>query len=217
MTAPAKGHRRVRRGSAEDHEGLRRQILAAAFSIHERDGIEAMSMRALAADLGLSPMALYRYFTNKADLLRALGEVAMAEAEVTVSAAIAGEPSARARLRAATETFIDYWESRPARFRLFYMTPEAMEPETATQLLQSANYQRSLALATTLSADLIAEVGGDRKKALLARDLHTALMIGYLHSRIVNVRFPWHDFKALRQSVIDTIVVGVEQCVRKAK
>jgi len=162
-------------------------------------------------------MALYRYFTSKADLLRALGEVAMTEAELTVSAAIADEPSARARLRIATESFIDYWEARPARFRLFYMTPETMEPETATQMVKSPNYRRSVALAASLSTDLIAEVGGDRKKGLLARDLHTALMVGYLHSRIINVRFPWHDFKALRQSVIETIVAGVEQCVRKSK
>lgn len=208
---------RVRRGSAADHEELRQRILAAAFAIHEREGIAAMSMRALATEVGLSPMALYRYFSGKAQLLRALGEVAMADVEAEVTAATADLPTARERLRASADTFIAYWEARPDRFRLLYMTPETMQPEAVPEPLASPQYESSVGLAMRLNLDFIAEVGGDRKRAVLARDLLTALMVGYLHSRIVNTRYPWGDFKALRRAVIDTIMAGVEQSVRKAK
>ena len=39
-------------------------------------------------------------------------------------------------------------------------------------------------------------------------------MLGYLHSRIVNTRYPWADFGALRESAIATIMLGIEHCVR---
>ena len=128
-----------------------------------------------------------------------------------------GLPTARERLRASADAFIAYWEARPDRFRLLYMTPETMQPEAVSAPLASPQYESSVGLAMRLALDFIAEVGGDRKRATLARDLLTALMVGYLYSRIVNTRYPWGDFKALRRAVIDTILVGVEQSVRKAK
>jgi AcrR family transcriptional regulator len=216
--APPGAHRRVRRGSAEDHDGLRRQIVAAAFSIYEREGIGALSMRALAAEVGLSAMALYRYFTSKAELLRAMWEVVLNDVQDEVNAAVASRKTARTRLRASIESFIRYWESHPTRFRLVYMTAETMTPGPQEMpLTRSPTYQRAIDLSTPLIDDLVTEIGGDRRRAQVARDLRMALMVGYLHARIVNRRYPWGDFDALRESTIDTIALGVENCLRKTK
>lgn len=55
----------------------RAAIVDAALRIIERDGVESLSMRRLAADLGSKPMSLYHYVPNKAALLSlVLGEVA---------------------------------------------------------------------------------------------------------------------------------------------
>lgn len=214
--SPVSARPRLRRGSAEDHEGQRQQIIEVAFTLYERAGVGALSMRALAADLGMSPMSLYRHFSSKADLLQALAEVVMTAAEVTTMRAIAGKTSARDRLRASIEAFIDYWEAHPAHFRLFYMTPQTQAPGPESPLTRAPAYQRNVGRTEKLIGDFIAEVGGDPKRALLARDLRLSLMLGYLHSRIVNTRYPWSDFGALRACAIETITLGVEACVRRA-
>jgi AcrR family transcriptional regulator len=62
----------------------RERVLEAAMAVAEREGFERLSMRLLARELGVSPMALYRHVTNKDDLLdglveRLLGELALPE------------------------------------------------------------------------------------------------------------------------------------------
>jgi AcrR family transcriptional regulator len=47
-------------------------IRAAAMSLMARHGYEAVTMRQLAAEVGVQPAALYRYFPTKEDLLFAL-------------------------------------------------------------------------------------------------------------------------------------------------
>lgn len=47
-------------------------IIAEAMRLIERDGEAALSMRTLATGLGVTPMALYRYFANRDELLLAL-------------------------------------------------------------------------------------------------------------------------------------------------
>ena len=89
-------------------------------------------------------------------------------------------------------------------------------PGPASPLTRAAAYQRYVGRTEKLVDELIAEVGGDPRRALLARDLRLSLMLGYLHSRLVNTRYPWSDFAALRTCAIETIARGVEACVRKA-
>src|SRR6185437_14445395 len=50
----------------------RRQILDAALAIADEDGLAAVSMRSVAARVGVSPMALYPYVGSKAALLDGL-------------------------------------------------------------------------------------------------------------------------------------------------
>lgn len=208
---------RVRRGSEEDHQSLRQRILAAAFAIDEREGIAALSMRTLGAEVGVSPMALYRYFSSKGELLRAMWEVVLGEAQATVSAEVARHATARARVRASIDAFLRYWETHPAHFRLVYMTPETMEAASPdAPLTATPAYRSAIDLSAPLIDALVVELGGRRERALVARDLRMALMVGYLHARIVNTRFPWSDFEALRECTIATIAAGIEACLQPA-
>lgn len=47
-----------------------------------RDGLSAVSMRAVAAEVGLTPMALYRHVTNKEDLLDGMVGALLIEVEL---------------------------------------------------------------------------------------------------------------------------------------
>ncbi|MEU0236211.1 TetR/AcrR family transcriptional regulator [Nocardiopsis sp. NPDC006198] len=64
----------------------REEILSAALRIAEKGGLAAMSMRAIGAEVGLTPMALYGYFASKDELLdwlvgRVLQEVPLPDPE----------------------------------------------------------------------------------------------------------------------------------------
>ncbi|WP_127125786.1 TetR/AcrR family transcriptional regulator [Georgenia sp. SYP-B2076] len=50
----------------------RERIVAAALDLVDREGLEALNMRRLGAELGVEAMALYRYINGREDLLEAM-------------------------------------------------------------------------------------------------------------------------------------------------
>jgi AcrR family transcriptional regulator len=206
----------VRRGNVEDHERLRREILDAAFAVYQRDGLGALTMRAVASAVSLSPMALYRYFADKGDLLRGLWEFVLDEAQQEVGRAMAAARGKRERLRASVDAFLGYWESHPDHFRLVYMSEETMASGSANPLTRSPVYRSVVDLSRPLMEEL-AGPAADPAGVLLARDLRQSLMVGYLHARIINTRYPWSDLDALRARTVDAVVDAVERCVRDAR
>jgi AcrR family transcriptional regulator len=54
-------------------------VLAAALAIADEQGLERLTMRRLAAALGVAPMGLYRYFPNKAALVAGLYDAAIGD------------------------------------------------------------------------------------------------------------------------------------------
>lgn len=60
----------------------RERVLRAATALADRGGLEALTMRALADDLGVAPMALYRHVANKEDLVDGLVDLVYREIEL---------------------------------------------------------------------------------------------------------------------------------------
>jgi AcrR family transcriptional regulator len=77
----AGGPRRRAGRPGAGHEPLSRdRIVAAALRLVDAEGIEALSMRRLAADLGVSPMSIYHHVPGKDALLSGMVEAAFSEA-----------------------------------------------------------------------------------------------------------------------------------------
>jgi len=57
----------------------RAQVLAEALALADEQGLEALTMGAVAERVGVTPMALYRHVGNKADLLDGLVELLLTE------------------------------------------------------------------------------------------------------------------------------------------
>jgi len=57
-------------------------IVETAMSMADRDGLEALSMRRLGAELGVEAMSLYNFIEGKEDLLNALVDRAVQEVEL---------------------------------------------------------------------------------------------------------------------------------------
>ena len=60
----------------------RRRVLEAAVRFADREGLEALSMRKLGAELGVEAMSLYNHVPNKDALLDGMVEVLLGELEV---------------------------------------------------------------------------------------------------------------------------------------
>ena len=57
----------------------RARVLRAAFDRTDNDGVEALSMRKLAQELGVEAMSLYRHVRNKADIVDGVVDLVFAE------------------------------------------------------------------------------------------------------------------------------------------
>jgi len=66
-------------GGGRPAQRSREEITAAAMAIADRDGLDAVSMRAVAAALGTGPASLYRYIESREDLLDLMTDAAGAE------------------------------------------------------------------------------------------------------------------------------------------
>jgi AcrR family transcriptional regulator len=60
----------------------RERVLRAAMAIADADGMEALTIRSLAKELGVKPMAIYYYVANKSEILDAIVDLVFAEIEL---------------------------------------------------------------------------------------------------------------------------------------
>jgi AcrR family transcriptional regulator len=60
----------------------RDKIVSRALEIADAEGLDAVTFRRLAADFGVTPMALYRHVTDRKDLLTAMADLVMAQVEL---------------------------------------------------------------------------------------------------------------------------------------
>jgi len=82
----------------------RGQIVKTALALVDRDGLKALSMRRLGAELGVDPMAVYYHIPNKEALLDAIVEAVMASIDLTV---YHPEDSSEERVMCAAKAYRD--------------------------------------------------------------------------------------------------------------
>ena len=101
------------------------QILAAAVPMLEEVGQAGLSLRALAAELKLTPNALYRYFSSREALLAALAVQGAQSLLADLQAAGSDPDTAPAEL---ARRYLHFAQSRPALYEL-YMTCDSLNAE----------------------------------------------------------------------------------------
>lgn len=71
------------------HGDLKASLISAGNKILLRDGADALSLRAIAAEAGVSHMAPYAHFKNKKELIKSIAEAGFVEMAVTMEAVAA--------------------------------------------------------------------------------------------------------------------------------
>jgi len=83
----------------------REAIVAKALEIADTEGIDHVSFRRLAADFGVTPMALYTHVRDKSDLLDALADCVLGEIQVPTAVDLDWTDKLRRGLRAVYAVF----------------------------------------------------------------------------------------------------------------
>lgn len=104
------------------HGNLRETLLETAFRLVDSDGVDAVSMRALAREVGVSSAAPFRHFADKQVLLDAVAEEAAAELERKLDEATAECSDALTQFRAMTVAYVRFAAEHPALFDLIHST-----------------------------------------------------------------------------------------------
>ncbi|MBW8815773.1 MAG: TetR/AcrR family transcriptional regulator [Caulobacterales bacterium] len=110
-----------------DVADFRERLCAAAERLFAEKGPDAVTMRQLAAELGVSPMTPYRYFQDKDDILAAVRTNGFSQFAEALEQARAGARSARAKGAAVGEAYIRFAFEHPHTYKLMFDLNQPMD------------------------------------------------------------------------------------------
>lgn len=174
-------HRRNRRGQGER---LRAEILAAAERLLATQPVEALRLRAVAREVGVTAPALYLHFADRRALVWAVLEhqFGVLATIVTDAAARASEP--RGRLREWCLAYCRYGLDNPGHYRVLFESWNAQRVDLPlTDLPGHALWQ---SLLDTLAACSVTHDEHEEVATLVWVGLH-----GLVSLRINKPSFPW--------------------------
>jgi|GEM_PF-1617903 len=150
----------VRGLSPEMVNEQRERALRAAVELFEREGISGVTLRAIAAEVDLTAMALYRYFPGgKDEVLATLRGSGFEDLAADFDAALVDVDDPIEQVLALTAALVRFALRRPALYRLMFdvTQPEEFEPylaERRKRAWQRPNQAFSAAIAAgILQAD----------------------------------------------------------------
>ncbi|MER7673198.1 TetR/AcrR family transcriptional regulator C-terminal domain-containing protein [Kitasatospora sp. NPDC096128] len=154
-------------------------VLRAAVALVDREGLAALTMRSLAVDLDVEPMALYRYADGKQALLDGMVEAFYAEVNERIQAVSTGPARPvdgpggdwRARLQHVARAFHQAADAHPAIFPLVATRPLS---------LPLARRPASMLQLNELVLTLLHQAGLDDRATLRLYRTVVGWAIGYL-------------------------------------
>jgi AcrR family transcriptional regulator len=140
---------RSKRREGPEEPLKREQIVSTALALVDRNGLKALSMRRLGAELGVDPMAVYYHIPNKQALLDAIVEAVMAGIDLSVDNPTAPpEERILCAARAYRDTMLAHVKALPILLAHGPATPAAMRPvERLIGILRDAGLPPAQAFA----------------------------------------------------------------------
>lgn len=111
---------RRKRPGQYHHGDLRRGLLTEALRIIQRDGVEALTLRAVGETLGVSRTALYRHFSDKQALLAAVAREGFRMLRLALSAAHDAHGGGRAGFEAMGLAYVRFAVEHPSHYRVMF-------------------------------------------------------------------------------------------------
>jgi AcrR family transcriptional regulator len=106
----------------KDGPGTRKQIGDTAIRLFEKGGVKAVSMRKIASEVGVTPMAIYNHFENMEDLLLFVYERGVQKLARSIRIAMGKQAGARQKLKALMKSYVRFGYRNPHYYNLLFGT-----------------------------------------------------------------------------------------------
>ena len=203
-TSPSPRRSRARRGEGEK---LRGQILEASERLLIETGDEeAVTIRAVAEAVGVTPPSVYLHFADKDDLLFAICEVHFAQLDRVTEEAAARSDDLMEALALRGRAYIRFGIEHPEQYRILFMRRPSHTPESfqVDRLRDAAAFGHLVEhVSKCVQAGLI-----DGDPLVVSLGLW-AVVHGLTSLLISKPDFPWPDLDVIIDHVCRTAIRGL--------
>lgn len=155
-------------------ETTRDQLISAASKLLDGGGQAAVTLRAVAEQVGVSHNAPYRHFRGRSALLAAVAERDFVQLRQVVEERGKARDPEKA-LRSAAKVLIDYALEHQARYRLLFSDP-GLSPEPALKNAAMASFQAFHSIVSRCQREgVLPEFDSVRLTGLIYATLHGAI------------------------------------------
>jgi AcrR family transcriptional regulator len=181
---------------------LRDQIRDVARDLFAREGYESVSMRRIGSKIGCSPMAIYRHYENKEELLLSICEETFSGMIQVLDETRLQPGTALERLRRSLRMIVDFHLSHPNHYKVTFMTVMPPGPVAERKV---AIGQRAMDRLRAGVRECAAEKGIEVDVEMAAQVLRVA-MHGIASMLITTGQcYPWKEPERMKELVIETV------------
>jgi len=210
MARPTQRRSRARRG---DGLLLRAEILEAAARLLIASGDEsAVSIRAVAEAVGVTPPSIYLHFADRNELIFAVCEEQFRHLDEALELAVVGVTDPWERVERKGRAYVEFGLTNPEQYRVLFCSPPDLTPERFLdeRLITTSAFGH-------LIEDLLAAMAGatTEEAAVVASGLWMTVH-GITSLLIAKPSFPWPDRPQLIEHVLQTYSAGLRAAGAKA-
>ncbi|MFD1535875.1 TetR/AcrR family transcriptional regulator [Nonomuraea guangzhouensis] len=192
---------------------LRGEIIAAATALLEQAGSEdAITLRGVARQAGVSAPSIYAHFADREEIIGAVVARAFAELDEALVTTVEGETDPARRLWKLCEAYLDFAEGKPHRYRVAFGRHGTADPTTTGSATRLEDLSGGRAFTRLIEA--VADYGktdrandgtaGSQSPQVAATALWVALH-GYASLTASVPLFPWPD----RREMLSTLLASI--------
>lgn len=181
---------------------MRERLMVGALELFRDGGTQAISLRRLALNVGVSHTMLYRYFANKEELLTAIRMSSLEALEQTLLDADTGSSDVMLRIETATLALVKFGRERFREYRFIFAHEQPrLDKNHPLLALRHRVFNHIVVMAEEANA-----------KGLIALDARTWVHIawGLIHGMLVlddsNQLIEGRQFDELMRPVLDTLL-----------
>jgi AcrR family transcriptional regulator len=184
---------------------LRADILAGATHLLEQTGSEeAVTLRAVARQVGISAPSIYTHFADREAMVDAIVDDAFADFNAAIHGAVAAASGPLARLRAGCAAYLQFAENRPNRYKiLFERQAPVIDPDCPVPTIRTESFG---ALVRCVQDCIDAGISASTDAQLDSTAIWVALH-GFATLHALLPGFAWPDTDA----VLDRLIDGLAQ------
>jgi AcrR family transcriptional regulator len=183
------------------------QIRNTARDLFAREGYDSISMRRIGAEIGCSPMAIYRHYENKEELLLSICEETFSRM-IQLLDKTRQTPGTRLEvLRRSVRTIVDFHINHPNHYKVTFMTVMPPGPVAERKVAIGQHVMDRLRLGVRECAE---EKGIDIDVEMTAQIIRVAIH-GLASSLITTSKcYPWKEPERMKNEVIATVTRQLE-------